>query len=88
MSEDRMHMLEDNFTGQFTFRGVSDREKEYLDAGKTYTLTIEKIPRVTRLSGYVKWNIKYRAIVQLDDEFACAIHYKNLTDFKKDWEQS
>ena len=81
-------MLDDTFTGPFTFQGISKGEKEYLEVGEIYILTIEKIPRVTRLSGYVKWNLKYRAIVQLDDEFACAVHYRNMTEFKKDWKQS
>jgi hypothetical protein len=81
-------MLDDTFTGEFTFQGISKGEKEYLEVGEVYTLTIEKIPRVTRLSGYVKWNLKYRAIIQLDDEFACAVHYRNMTDFKTDWKQS
>jgi len=80
--------MDDTISGRFTYRGDSRGERKYLENGETYNLILEKIPRVSRLSGYVKWGLKYRATIQLDDEYATAVHYKSLEDFNSDWEQA
>jgi hypothetical protein len=80
--------MDDSIHGQFVFRGTPEGEKRCLEPGSVYELTCEKIPRISRLSGYVKWRIRSRALVKLDDTYACAVHYRDEHTFDADWERA